>query len=62
MCEKPCIVVALLQPSLPHSVCVIIHSDSPGQIDLQGSMSDVVKDIRAAVACQQKSIIWESEQ
>ena len=46
----------------PHSVCVIIHSDSPGQIDLQGSMSDVVKDIRATVARQQKSIIWESEQ
>jgi hypothetical protein len=32
-----------------------------GQIDLQVSMVDVVKEIKATVARQQKSVIWENE-
>jgi hypothetical protein len=32
-----------------------------GQIDLQVSMVDVVKEIKATVARQQKSAIWENE-
>ena len=35
--------------------------NSAGQIDLQVSMADVVKEIKATVARQQKSVIWENE-
>ena len=49
-----------LPPSLPLSLSHFLPL-TPGQIELQVSMTDVFKDIKAMVARQQKSVVWEND-